>query len=129
MEEKQTITFGHLTHAKVTFDALLGLKWRGQLAMLLAEVAVKFFEKMGVIDGVRDDFIKAYAKHTEKGELIIGDDGIEWEDEESFEKEMTEALGTEADVDWKPIALKMFRNHEFTPIEMLQLTRAGIIKG
>lgn len=125
-------TYAELMNARDVVNELAGTKLPPRLSLKLARSARKLFEALGLLEEVRKDLIKAYAKHDEHGALVIGDDGVEWNDDNakaSFESEMKEALETDAEVKFHPILLRHFpKNVQFTPIEIVALEEAGIVK-
>lgn len=124
-------TYAELLNARDVVNELAGTKLPPRLSLKLARSARKLFEALEVLEDVRKDLVKTYAKH-EDGALVIGDDGVEWnsdEAKETFEKEMKEAVETDADVEFTPILLKHFpKQVVFTPIEVIALVEAGLVK-
>lgn len=122
------VTYARLLDARDVVNDLAGTKLPPRLALKVARSARKLFEALEVLEGVRKDLIKSYAKH-EEGAIVIGDDGVEWEDKDAFEKEMREALDTDAEIEFSPILLKHFpKNVQFTPVEINVLVEAGLVK-
>lgn len=122
-------TYAELFNVRDTVGELTQTKLPPRLSLQLARSARKLFEALEILDGVRNDLVKTYAKHTDKGEIVVGDDGYEWEDKEAFEKEMNEALEADAEVEFTPILLKHLpKNVQLTPAEAFALEQAGIIQ-
>jgi hypothetical protein len=119
-------------NARDVVNELAETKLPPRLSLKLARSARTLFSALQVLEDVRKDLVKSYAKHDDKGGLVIGDDGIEWNDDDSksqFEAEMKEALETDSEVEFSPILLKHFpKSVVFTPVEILALVDAGLVK-
>ena len=103
---------------------LAGQPLRGKVAFQISKILKRLEDELTLFNNTRVDIIKKYSQTNENGELISDENGnvkLKEETIEDFNKEITELLNMEIEIDANRIALEDIENVDFTPAEMTLL--------
>ena len=103
---------------------LAGQSLRGKVAFQISKILKKLEDELTLFNNTRVDIIKKYSETDENGELIADENGnvkLKEETIAEFNKEITELLNMEIEIDANKIALKDIEDVDFTPAEMTLL--------
>ena len=103
---------------------LAGQPLRGKVAFQISKILKRLEDELTLFNNTRVDIIKKYSQTDENGELISDENGnvkLKEETIEDFNKEITELLNMEIEIDANKIALEDIENVDFTPAEMTLL--------
>lgn len=103
---------------------LAGQPLRGKVAFQISKILKRLEDELTLFNNTRVDIIKKYSQTNENGELISDENGnvkLKEETIEDFNKEITELLNMEIEIDANKIALEDIENVDFTPAEMTLL--------
>ena len=103
---------------------LAGQPLRGKVAFQISKILKRLEDELTLFNNTRVEIIKKYSQTDENGELISDENGnvkLKEETIEDFNKEITELLNMEIEIDANRIALEDIENVDFTPAEMTLL--------
>ena len=103
---------------------LAGQPLRGKVAFQISKILKRLEDELTLFNNTRVEIIKKYSQTDENGELISDENGnvkLKEETIEDFNKEITELLNMEIEIDANKIALEDIENVDFTPAEMTLL--------
>lgn len=103
---------------------LAGQPLRGKVAFQISKILKRLEDELTLFNNTRVDIIKKYSETDENGELIADENGnvkLKEETIAEFNKEITELLNMEIEIDANKIALKDIEDVDFTPAEMTLL--------
>lgn len=103
---------------------LAGQPLRGKVAFQISKILKRLEDELTLFNNTRVDIIKKYSETDANGELIADENGnvkLKEETIAEFNKEITELLNMEIEIDANKIALKDIEDVDFTPAEMTLL--------
>lgn len=119
-----TITIAQLLDAEKPLNKLTETSFSGRKAFTIARMLKKLQAEEETYNTSRIELIKKYADKDESGEVKVDDEGnihVSNENMSDFNKEFTELITTELEVDFQKIPIDWLDDVELTPIEVQAL--------
>lgn len=119
-----TVKISDIVNSTEILQKLAQQNFKAKLALSIARLLKKAEEEIQTFNSTRIDLIKKYGTKGEDGELVTDEEGnckIAPDSIETFNKELTELLNTEIEINANKIDVNMLDDCDFTPSEIAAL--------
>ena len=119
-----TVKISDVVNSMEILQKLAQQNFKAKLALSIARILKAVEVEIQTFNTTRIDLIKKYGTKDENGELITNDEGnciIDPESIEIFNKEFSDLLNTEIEINANKINVDLLEERDFTPSEIAAL--------